>query len=190
MLLFLSFYLQSVLAFTPFLTGLAFLPFSIGIIVGSTVASRLVPRLGDRKVMLFGLAGAALGIVWLSQIDSAPNVLGLVLPAITLMSFGLGIYFVPGSSAALIGVREADAGVASALVNASQQVGGALGPAIFNTIFLGVAGIKASSATAIPAYRAVFLAAAAFYILAFAVVLFLARQRPAQTTSAMHTPSL
>lgn len=190
MLLFLSFYLQSVLAFTPFLTGLAFLPFSLGIIAGSTVASHLVPRLGNRKVMLLGLAGAAFGILWLAQIDIAPNVLGLVLPAITLMSFGLGIYFVPGSSAALIGVRETDAGVASALVNASQQVGGALGPAIFNTLFISLAGAQTASIAAVPAYRAVFLTATAFYILALLAVLFLASERPAQAATATPAPLL
>ena len=110
-----SFYLQSVLAFTPFLTGLAFLPFSLGIIAGSTVASRLVPRLGNRKVMLLGLAGAAFGILWLAQIDSAPNVLGLVLPAITLMSFGLASTSCPVLALRSLACGRPMPGVASAL---------------------------------------------------------------------------
>lgn len=192
MLLFLSFYLQSVLSFTPFLTGLAFLPFSIGIIAGSTVAARITPGLGAAKVMVIGLVGAVAGLIWLAQIGTTPNLFGIVLPSITLMSFGLGLYFVPGSSSALINVADGDAGVASALVNASQQVGGALGPAILNTIFLSmVAAYGAGTAVdTVPAYRTVFLAAAGMYVLALLAVVLLARRHPNQTSAMPHTPMI
>lgn len=176
MLLFLSFYLQIGLKFSPLQAGFAFLPFSIGIIAGSTVASNLVPRVGAARSMSIGLAGAVLGLIWLTQVTETSGFFSLALPAITLMSFGLGIYFVPASSSALTNVPDSDAGVASALVNATQQVGGAVGPAILNTIFLSsVAGSAVAGVNDIEGYRMAFTIGAVLFGLALVAVLLLAR---------------
>ncbi|MBL4599879.1 MAG: MFS transporter [Rhizobiaceae bacterium] len=174
MLLFLSFYLQVTLGFSPFQTGLAVLPFSIGVIAGSSVASKITPNSGEPHAMLIGLGLAVIGIALLAFVDEDSSYFALVMPGLLVMSFGIGIYFVPASSLALTNVPQNDAGVASALVNATQQIGGALGPALFNAIFLAVAGGAATAASDIEGYRAVFLSAAGLYALALIAVLMLA----------------
>ncbi len=135
MFLFLTFYFQGTLGYSPVKSGFAFLPFSAGIIVAAGIASQLLPRVGPRNLMLVGLLLAALGLLYLTQISPAASYLSHVLPAELLLSVGMGLNFVPLSSTALIGVDNADAGVASALVNTSQQVGGSLGTALLSTLF-------------------------------------------------------
>jgi EmrB/QacA subfamily drug resistance transporter len=132
--LFLTYFFQGTLHYSALTTGFAFLPFSGGIIVGAAFASRLLPRFGPRPLMVLGLLVATSGLLWFTRlgVDSTffPHVL---LPEI-LVSFGMGTAFVPMSSTALIGVDPKDAGVASALVNTTQQVGSSLGTALLNTI--------------------------------------------------------
>jgi EmrB/QacA subfamily drug resistance transporter len=132
--LFLTFYMQSVLGYSALKTGFAFLPFSGGIIFSATLASSLLPRLGPRVLMSFGLLLGAIGLAWFTQIGVHTSYVTHVLPAELVVSIGLGFAFVPFSSTALIGVAPHDAGVASALVNATQQVGGSLGTALLNTV--------------------------------------------------------
>ena len=132
--LFLTFYLQGTLHYSALRSGIAFLPFSAGIIVSATLASRLLPRIGPRALPTAGLALATAGLAWFTQIGVHTSFAAHVLPAEILTSFGLGFAFVSFSSTALVGVGEHDAGVASALVNATQQVGGALGTALLNTV--------------------------------------------------------
>ena len=163
--------------FSPFQTGLAVLPFSIGVIAGSSVASKITPNTGEPHAMLTGLGLAVIGIALLAFVDENSNFFALVMPGLVVMSFGIGIYFVPASSLALTNVPQNDAGLASALVNATQQVGGALGPALFNTIFLAVVGGATTTASDIAGYRAVFLSAAGLYALALIAVLMLAGVR-------------
>ena len=134
MFLFLTYYLQGTLHYSALKTGFAFLPFSGGIIVGAGVASQLLPRIGPRNLMATGLAMATAGMVWFTQIGVSTGYAAHVLPAEVIMSLGMGLVFVPLSSTALIGVADNDAGVASALVNTTQQVGGSLGTALLNTI--------------------------------------------------------
>lgn len=134
MFLFLSYYLQGTLHYSALKSGFAFLPFSGGIIVAATLASRLLPRFGPRAVMSVGVALALVGLVWFTQLGVDSTYVAHVLPSEIVMSFGLGLAFVPLSSTALIGVADHDAGVASALVNTTQQVGGSLGTALLNTI--------------------------------------------------------
>jgi EmrB/QacA subfamily drug resistance transporter len=132
--LFLTYYLQGTLGYSALKTGFAFLPFSAGIIAGAGVASRLLPRLGARTLMGSGLLLAAAGLAWFTLIGVHTGYLTHILPQELLVSTGMGLAFVPLSSTALIGVAEHDAGVASAMVNATQQVGGSLGTALLNTI--------------------------------------------------------
>jgi EmrB/QacA subfamily drug resistance transporter len=132
--LFLTFYLQQNLHYSALLTGVAFLPFAVGIVLGAGVSSQLLPRVGPRVLMVGGLALAVLGMVLLTRIGVDTGYWSHVFPGELVISFGMGTMFGPLSNTALVGVAGHDAGVASALVNTTQQVGGALGTALLNTI--------------------------------------------------------
>jgi EmrB/QacA subfamily drug resistance transporter len=134
MFIFLTYYLQGTLHYSALKSGLAFLPFSAGIVVAAGIASNLLPRIGPRPLMVGGSAMAAIGMALFTQIKVNSGFASHVLPAEIVMSLGMGFAFVALSSTALIGVAERDAGVASALVNTTQQVGGSLGTALLNTI--------------------------------------------------------
>jgi EmrB/QacA subfamily drug resistance transporter len=134
MFLFLTYYLQGTLHYSALRTGFAFLPFSVGIVVGATLATKLIGRVGPRNLMTFGLVIATVGLIWFARIGVQPSYLVHVLPAEAVVSVGIGLAFVVLSSTALLGVADHDAGVASALVNATQQVGGSLGTALLNTV--------------------------------------------------------
>lgn len=135
MFLFMTYYLQQTLHYSALRSGIAYLPFSGGIIVTATIAARLLPRFGPRVLMSTGALFATAAMVWLTQLDLNSSYVTAILPAFIVMSVGLGLVFVPMSSTALDGVANHDAGVASAMVNTSQQVGGSLGAALLNTIF-------------------------------------------------------
>ncbi len=130
----LTYYFQNTLHYSALKSGFAFLPFSLGIITGATLASRFLPRIGPRMVMGSGLVLAAGGLFLFSTIDVTSTYLSIVLPAEIIVSVGMGLAFVSLSSTALIGVHPEDAGVASALVNSTQQTGGSMGAALINTI--------------------------------------------------------
>jgi EmrB/QacA subfamily drug resistance transporter len=132
--LFLTFYLQQTLHYSALKTGFAYLPFSVGVVGGATLASKLILRLPPRVVMALGLALTITGFLWFTQIGIHSAYLVHVLPAEVVMSLGMGLVFVPVSNTALIGVKPADAGVASALVNSTQQIGGSIGTALLNTV--------------------------------------------------------
>ncbi|MBM3703942.1 MAG: MFS transporter [Actinobacteria bacterium] len=134
MFLFLGIYLQSVLGYTPLKAGFAFMPFTAGIIVFAGVASQLLPKVGPRPLMVPGLLAAAVGLLLLTQITPETSYITHVLPALLIMSSGMALVFIPLSTTALHGVGNRDAGVASALINTSQQVGGSLGTALLNTV--------------------------------------------------------
>jgi EmrB/QacA subfamily drug resistance transporter len=137
MFLFLTYYFQLNLGYSPLKSGFAFLPFSGGIILTAGVVAQLLPRLGPKPLMIPGLVMAVLGMLWLTQITQDTSYWSHVLPAELLMSIGLAGVFIPASSTALIGVGHHDAGVASAVLNTSQQIGGSLGTALLNTLFAG-----------------------------------------------------
>jgi EmrB/QacA subfamily drug resistance transporter len=132
--LFLTYFLQGILGYSALRTGFAFLPFSAGIIIGATLASRMLPRTGPKMLMVAGLSLATLGLLWFTRLGVDSSYLSHVLPPEILVSLGMGLAFVPMNSTALFGVEEDSAGVASALVNTTQQVGGALGTAFLNTV--------------------------------------------------------
>src|SRR5919107_1269746 len=135
MFLFLTYSFQVNLGYTPLKAGFAFLPFSIGIIIAAGFVSQLLPRVGPRALMLPGLVMAIVGVLLLTQIDQDSSYWVLVFPSMVIMSVGLAGVFIPAASTSLIGVGSHDAGVASAVLNTSQQIGGSLGTALLNTLF-------------------------------------------------------
>ncbi|MFD9099869.1 MFS transporter [Streptomyces virginiae] len=133
--LFLTYYLQVVKGFSPVKTGFAFLPMIAGMILGSTqIGARLMTRVAPRLLMGPGFLVAAAGMLLLTQLEVGSSYPALILPAQLLLGLGMGTAFMPAMSLATHGVNPADAGVASAMVNTSQQVGGAIGTALLNTI--------------------------------------------------------
>ncbi|MGY3336903.1 EmrB/QacA subfamily drug resistance transporter [Streptomyces filamentosus] len=133
--LFLTYYLQVVKGYSPVLTGFAFLPMIAGMIIGSTqIGTRLMTRVPPRLLMGPGFLTAAIGMLMLTQLEVDTSYAGLILPAQLLLGLGMGTAFMPAMSLATHGVDPKDAGVASAMVNTSQQVGGAIGTALLNTI--------------------------------------------------------
>ncbi|MFF4734858.1 MFS transporter [Streptomyces sp. NPDC001262] len=133
--LFLTYYLQVTRGYSPVKTGLSFLPMIATMITGSTqVGARLMNRVPPRWLMGPGFLLAALGMVLLTRIDLNTSYATGILPSLLLMGLGMGTAFMPAMSLATIGVQPRDAGVASAMVNTSQQVGGAIGTALLNTI--------------------------------------------------------
>jgi EmrB/QacA subfamily drug resistance transporter len=134
MFLLMTFYFQGTLHYSALRSGFAFLPFSVGIIVAATVSSRFVPKIGPRPLIVGGFAAAAVALALLTQVGVDSNYFIHILPAELIMSMGMGTAFVSLSNTALTGVDQHDAGVASAALNATQQVGGSLGTALLNTI--------------------------------------------------------
>jgi EmrB/QacA subfamily drug resistance transporter len=144
--LFLTYYLQVVLRFTPLQAGLAFLPMTLASQAGSwAIAARLMPRLPARALMAPGALVAAAGMGLLTQLQPDTNYLTLVLPAELLLGIGTSCVMVPAFSIGTLGVDRRQAGIAAATVNTFQQIGGSLGVAVLNTI----------AATATTAYLAV-----------------------------------
>jgi EmrB/QacA subfamily drug resistance transporter len=183
MFLFLTYYMQGTLGYSALKTGFAFLPFSIGIVVGATIATKAVMRVGPRVLMVGGLIMASLGLLWLTKVNLNPSYATHLLPAILVISVGLGVVFVTLSSTSLLGVSDHDAGVASALVNATQQIGGSLGTALLNTVAASATAsyltnhVGHAQAGLVHGYHIAFIVSAA--VLAFGAVstLFLVRAR-------------
>jgi EmrB/QacA subfamily drug resistance transporter len=145
MFLFMTYYFQGVRGLSPIETGIYFLPFSLGIIVSASAASQLLPRVGPRPVGSIGLLMGAGGLFWLSQITATSSYVSSALPAFLLMSLGLGLTFVAASATALFNIPFHESGVASAVLNSTQQVGGALGTAFFNTLAISATAAYAAS---------------------------------------------
>jgi EmrB/QacA subfamily drug resistance transporter len=134
MFLFLGLYLQVILGYSPIRTGFAFLPFSLGIILFAGIAAQLLPKVGPRPLMLWGLVQSAIGLLLLTRITPATSYLTHVLPTLLIMSTGIALVFIPLASTSLHGIGAHDSGVGSAMLNTSQQIGGSLGTALLNTI--------------------------------------------------------
>jgi EmrB/QacA subfamily drug resistance transporter len=133
--LFLTYYLQKTLAYSPVTSGVAFLPMVGAIVISSTTSNAiLLPRLGPKPLVPTGMLLAALGMFILAQLGVHSSYAGHILPALLVTGLGLGLIFAPSMNTATLGVRPDDAGVASATVNSCQQVGGSIGTAFLNTI--------------------------------------------------------
>jgi EmrB/QacA subfamily drug resistance transporter len=135
--LFLTFYLQQVKGYSPVTSGLLFLPFVGCILLSSNVSSIVgLPRLGPRVLIASGMVLAAAAMVYLTRLTVTSSYVPHVLPALLVMGLGFGMIFSPAINTATAGVRREDSGVASALVNTMQQVGGSIGTSALSTIAL------------------------------------------------------
>ncbi|TQC50816.1 MFS transporter [Rhodococcus sp. WS4] len=133
--LFLAYYLQLVKGYSPLMSGVAFLPMTICLTIGSTqIGARLMNRVPARLLMVPGLLATAIAMVLLAQLTPNSSYWALILPAQVLLGLGVGTAFTPAMNIATYGVRPHDAGIASAMLNTSQQVGGSIGTALLNTI--------------------------------------------------------
>jgi EmrB/QacA subfamily drug resistance transporter len=188
MFFFASLYVQEILGYSPLRAGLAFLPVTVGMIIGSVVAQQLIKRLGIRNVAVAGITLAAIGMVVLTGLPVNGSYAADLLPGLLPLSIGMGLTFVPVTLLGTSGVSGDDAGLASGLFNTSQQVGGSLGLAILSTLaasqttsLLSGGGIAAHTATAQLAARVsgyhVAFAAAAVMLVAAAVILMVALRR-------------
>ena len=134
MFFFLSLYMQQVLHYSATTAGLAFLVVALLVVVFSGVGQAVVTRLGVKPVLAVGMALIAVSQLWFVRLPVDGSYLTDVLPGFVVVAVGLGLTFVSVGIAALTGVRERDAGLASGLINASQQIGGAIGIAITSTV--------------------------------------------------------
>ena len=188
--LFLTYYFQINLGYSALKTGFAFLPLSVGIVLTAAVVSTLMPRTGPKPLMLIGFLLAIAGMLTLTTLSETSSWAGHVLPAEILLSVGLSFVFVPMSALALVGIGSHDAGVASAMLNSTQQVGGSLGTALLNTIyatavtsFLALHLHGAASAPAVQnaaflhGYRIAYVVSAGLLTVAFVTVLVLVRAK-------------
>jgi predicted MFS family arabinose efflux permease len=179
MFFFNTLYLQRVLGYGPLEAGLAFLPFTAGVMLSATIASQFATRLGVRPIAAVGFLLTAGGLVLLTQLPVDGSYLTDVLPALLLASLGMGAVFMPLTLIATTGLDDEDQGLASGLFNTSQQIGGALGLAVLSTL----ATSKMSAAGGSPTHALVvgfhwaFAAGAVFSLAALAVLVVLLRKR-------------
>jgi EmrB/QacA subfamily drug resistance transporter len=194
--LFLTFYLQEVKGYSPVTSGLAFLPMIGCILLSSNVSSIVtLPRFGPRVLITTGMLLGAGGLTYLTQLTVTSSYLGGILPALLIMGLGFGMIFAPAINTATAGVRRQDSGVASALVNTMQQVGGSIGTSALSTIALTATasflaahhtGPQAPAVAATHGYTTAFAVSAGVFGLGviLAIVLLPSRQRLADLRAA------
>ncbi|MEW2521917.1 MFS transporter [Actinacidiphila alni] len=190
--LFLTYYLQASLGYTPVKTGLAFLPMIGALMVSAQLATNsLMPRFGPRPIVPLGMALAGAGMAWLTVLDLNSTYAAHVLPQLLVIGFGIGLALPPSMSVATAGIAAEDAGVASAAVNTMQQVGGSIGTALLNTLAASAAtsylhSHKPSAAAAAQAqlhsYSTAYWWSAGLFAVGFVLALFMFRSgKPQQT---------
>ncbi len=128
-------FVQNVLEYSPIEAGLAFLPVTVVIAIGAGLSQRFLPVLGPKPFMLTGSALVVVGLAWQALISADSSYVGGVLGPMLLFGFGMGLNFVTLTITAVSGVAQHEAGAASGLLNAMQQVGGSLGLSILTTVF-------------------------------------------------------
>jgi hypothetical protein len=133
--LFVTYFMQTTLGFSPVVTGLAFLPMVVMIMSASNLSNIvLMPRFGPKPLVAAGMLLAAGGMVWLTRISPHSGYAADILPPLLIVGFSLGMIIAPSINTGTFGVPVSDAGVASASVNTGQQLGGSIGTSLFNTI--------------------------------------------------------
>jgi EmrB/QacA subfamily drug resistance transporter len=199
--LFLTYYLQEVKRYSPVTSGLAFLPLIGCILLSSNVSSIvLLPRLGPRVLITTGMLFGGGGMTYLTQLTVTSSYVGGVLPALLIMGLGFGMIFSPAINTATAGVQRQDSGVASALVNTMQQVGGSIGVSALSTIALTATasyltahhtGPLAQAIAATHGYTTAFAVSAGIFGLGviLAIVLLPSRQRLAELRAAAPAPA-
>jgi EmrB/QacA subfamily drug resistance transporter len=175
MFFFISLYMQQVLGYSAIHAGLSYLPLAISIIISAGIASQLVTRIGFKPVLAAGMLLIALALVWFSQVSAGGSFLADILGPSLLAAVGLGFSFVTTTIAAVSGIEEREAGLASGLINTSQQIGGALGLAILSAISISVIGESHAPGTLTDGFRSAFLAGAGFAVLGLVGTLTLIR---------------
>jgi EmrB/QacA subfamily drug resistance transporter len=178
----LSLYMQQVLGFSALETGVGYLAVALTAVVASGVAQALVTRAGVKPILAFGLLSILAGLVWFTQISVDGSYAADLLGGFLLVGVGLGFSFVPVSIAALAGVPPQEAGLASGLINTSQQIGGALGVAILTTVSTTTTSDAIASGTDQPqalvdGFSAAFWVAAAFAAAAIVATLLALRRQ-------------
>ncbi|GII77959.1 MFS transporter [Sphaerisporangium rufum] len=167
---FLTLYMQGVRGYGPLVTGVAYLPFALGIGLGSGAAGpRLLARLSERAVTLTGLVLAVAGMLWLAMLTPATPYAVVLLPGQLTAGIGLGLTFVTTVTAGVRGVAPGDTGAASGLVNTSQQIGGALGLAVLTAVAAAATADMGAPASVTTGYTTALLAGAALYAAALPV---------------------
>ncbi len=184
MFLFLTLYMQQVLGYSAIKTGFSYLPLALTIVFTAGLASQLVTRIGFKPVLMTGMASLTAGLIWFGQISVGGSYLGDVLGPSLLAGAGLGLAFVPITIAAVAGIQEREAGLASGLINTSQQIGGALGLAVLaaiadsrtNHLIAGAHGNPAELPQALTeGFQSAFLVGSGFAAVGFALAFVLIR---------------
>ena len=189
MFFFLSRYMQEVLGYSALKAGVSYLPLALAIIASAGVASVLVTKLGFKKVLLTGLGLITLALLWLAQVPIEGSYVANLLGPMVVAAVGLGFAFVPVTIAAVSRVSEGESGLASGLINTSQQIGGALGLAVLGTIASSKTTDLMSSAQGDPAtlpgaltegFQLAFLTGAGFAVIGIIATLMLIRGEDSQ----------
>jgi EmrB/QacA subfamily drug resistance transporter len=218
MFYFLTLFMQDVLGFSALKTGVAYLPFAVAIMIVATVTARAVTRIGPRTPIMLGTLLGAGGLFWMSQVTPGSSYAGSVIGPMLLVASGMAACFVPLTITTVAGVAPHESGIASALLNSGQQVGGSLGLAVLGTVaatvtrnHLASSGFPALSR--IPAgagpvlshlppnihhtvneafthgYSAAFRVGAAILLVAFAVATITIRAKPADVPATAAVPA-
>jgi EmrB/QacA subfamily drug resistance transporter len=189
MFFFLSRYMQEVLGYSALKAGLSYLPLALAIIASAGVASVLVTKLGFKKVLLAGLGLITIALLWFGQVPVSGSYVSDLLGPMVVAAVGLGFAFVPVTIAAVSNVSEDESGLASGLINTSQQIGGALGLAVLGTIASTRTEDLITTAQGAPAaipgaltegFQLAFLTGAGFAVLGIIATLVLVRSKDSQ----------
>jgi EmrB/QacA subfamily drug resistance transporter len=189
MFFFLSRYMQQVLGYSALKAGVSYLPLTLAIIASAGAASVLVTKLGFKKVLLAGLVLVTLALLWFAQVPVRGSYVSDLLGPMVVAAIGLGLAFVPVTIAAVSNVSEDESGLASGLINTSQQIGGALGLAVLGTIASSKTTDLLTAAQGAPAavpgaltegFRLAFLTGAGFAVIGIVATLLLVRREDSQ----------
>jgi len=170
-------YLQRVLGYGPLKGGLAFLPFTAGIMVSAGLASQFAPKIGVRPIAAVGMLVSAAGLLLMTQLPVDGTYVANVLPSLLLTSLGMGAVFMPLTLVATTGLDDSDQGLASGLFNTSQQIGGALGLAILSTLAASKSVGSGDKQALVAGFHWAYAGGAAFIVAGLVVMLSMLRQR-------------